>query len=100
MYTAHVYPTNWDQTFQAQVATAVSKVPVFMSEWGYSDSDPNPHAWGTSLRTVMDSNGASWTAWVTDNSWTPSMFADASFTTLTDFGTLVNGWLAAKANGD
>lgn len=100
MYTAHIYPSNWNAQFQAQVATATPKVPVFVSEWGYASSDPNPHTWGTSLQATLDGNGASWTAWVTDNAWTPSMFADASLTTLTDFGSLVNAWLAAKANSD
>jgi len=100
MYTAHIYPSNWNATFQAQLATAVAKAPVFISEWGYAASDPNPHAWGTDLRTLVDSDGASWTAWVTDNAWTPSIFADDSLTTLTDFGMLVHDWLGAKASSD
>ena len=69
-----------------------------MTEWGYDRSDPA--SWGTALQTTIDGNGASWTAWVTDNAWTPSMFADSSLTTLTSFGTLVKTWLAAKANSD
>jgi hypothetical protein len=52
------------------------------------------------LQTTIDTNGASWTAWVTDNAWTPSMFADSSLTTLTSFGTLVKTWLTATANSD
>jgi hypothetical protein len=79
---------------------AVARAPVFVSEWGYSASDPNPHAWGTSLQSTLDGDGASWTAWVTDNAWSPSMFADASLTTLTDFGTLVKIWPAATASSD
>ena len=100
MYTAHLYPSNWKNgnAFQMQVATAVTKAPVFMTEWGYDPSDPA--SWGTTLQTTVDGNGASWTAWVTDNAWTPSMFADSSLTTLTSFGTLVKTWLAAKANSD
>jgi hypothetical protein len=100
MYTAHVYPSNWKSGngFQTQVATAVTKAPVFMTEWGYDRSDPA--SWGTALQSTIDANGASWTAWVTDNGWTPSMFADSSLTTLTSFGTLVKTWLAAKANSD
>ena len=100
MYTAHVYPSNWKSGngFQTQVATAVTKAPVFMTEWGYDRSDPA--SWGTALQTTIDGNGASWTAWVTDNAWTPSMFADSSLTTLTSFGTLVKTWLTAKANSD
>jgi endoglucanase len=100
IYTAHIYPSNWSSQFQAQVTTAVAKVPVFVSEWGYANSDPNPQTWGTNLQTTLDANGANWTAWVTDNAWSPSMFADTSLTTLTDFGSLVKAWLAAKANSD
>jgi hypothetical protein len=49
---------------------------------------------------VVDGNGASWTAWVTDNSWTPNMFSDSAITQLTDFGKLVKSWLLAKASSD
>jgi hypothetical protein len=100
MYTAHIYPSNWKTTFQTQVTTAAAKAPVFVSEWGYAASDPDPHTWGMNLQTFIDGSGASWTAWVTDNAWTPSMFADSTLTGLTDFGSLAKSWLAAKANSD
>jgi len=96
MYTAHIYPANWSQAFQTQVATAVASAPVFITEWGYTANDPNPHAWGTALQATVDGNGASWTAWVTDNAWSPPMFTSTALTALTDFGTLVKTWLAAK----
>ncbi|HXT96551.1 MAG TPA: glycoside hydrolase family 5 protein, partial [Polyangia bacterium] len=98
MYTAHIYASNWSAAFQSQVATATAKAPVFISEWGYGSSDPS--SFGTSLQTTVNGDGASWTAWVTDNAWTPSIFADANLTTLTNFGTLVKSWLAATANSD
>ena len=100
MYTAHIYPVNWQNGngFQRQVATAVTKAPVFITEWGHRSSEPA--SWGTTLQTTIDGNGASWTAWVTDHAWTPSMFTDNTLTTLTSFGTLVKTWLAAKANSD
>jgi hypothetical protein len=98
MYTAHIYATNWSSAFQAQVATATAKAPVFISEWGYANSDPA--SFGTSLQTTANGDGASWTAWVTDNAWTPSIFADANLTTLTTFGMLVKSWLATTANSD
>ena len=98
MYTAHIYPSNWNATFQAQVATASAKAPVFISEWGFANSDPS--SFGPSLQTTVNGDGASWTAWVTDNAWTPSMFADANLTTLTNFGMLVKSWLSATANSD
>ncbi len=100
MYTAHVYATNWSPTFQQQVATATAKAPVFISEWGFANSDPTASTFGPSFQTTIDADGASWTAWVTDNAWTPSMFADANLTTLTNFGMLVKSWLASTANSD
>jgi hypothetical protein len=72
--------------------------PTFITEWGYASSDPS--SFGPSLQMIANSDGASWTAWVTDNGWTPSMFADANLSTLTNFGTLVKSWLAATASND
>jgi len=106
MYTAHVYPGNWNATFKTQVATAVTKAPVFFTEWGYilNSGDAvvgtSSATWGSDFRTLVDGNGGSWTAWVTDNSWTPNMFSDSAITQLTDFGTLAKTWLAAKATSD
>jgi hypothetical protein len=116
MYTAHIYPNNWNATFKTQVATAVSKAPVFVSEWGYiwQGTDSNQALlnttdpiWGsstasqsTSFRSTIDSNGASWTAWVTDYAWTPNMFTDSNMTSLTDFGNQVKTWLKDKATSD
>jgi endoglucanase len=106
MFTAHVYPGNWNATFKTQVSTAVSKAPVFITEWGY---DQNPSdtvggttsaTWGTDFETLVDGDGASWTAWVTDNGWTPSIFSDSNLTALTPFGTVVKNWLSAKATSD
>ena len=96
VYTAHIYAANWNQTFQTQVATAVASAPVFVTEWGYTATDPNSHAWGTALQATIDADGASWTAWVTDNAWSPPMFTSTALTGLTDFGTLVKTWLASK----
>ncbi len=101
MYTAHVYPQNWNGTFMQQLSTAVAKAPVFITEWGYTVGSGNrvdyttSASWGTSFESVVDGDGASWTAWVADNAWTPSLFKDANLTQLTDFGMLVQSWLAA-----
>ncbi len=102
MYTAHIYASNWTSTgaFQTQVTTACSKAPVFITEWGYSNSDTNYQTFSTTLQTAIDSEGASWTAWVTDNAWTPSMFSDSAITQRTTFRTQVKTWLAAKATSD
>jgi len=106
MYTAHIYPGNWNTTFQSQVAAAVGRAPVFITEWGYIISNQTgtgntpSSAWGTSLQTTVNGDGASWIAWVTDNAWTPNMFTDTALTQLTDFGTLTKSWLASKASSD
>jgi endoglucanase len=106
VYTAHVYPGNWSTSFQQQVATAVAKAPVFITEWGYvlNGSDRNlgtaSTTWGTDFEAKVDGYGASWTAWVTDNSWTPNLFSNSTFTGLSDFGRVTKNWLAAKASSD
>jgi hypothetical protein len=96
-YTAHIYPNNWGASFQKQLATAVAVAPVFITEWGYS-SPQTAANWGDAFETLVDGDGANWTAWVADNSWGPAMFSNSGLTTLTDFGTLVKNWLAAKVN--
>jgi hypothetical protein len=99
VYTAHIYPNNWNAGFQKQVATAVAVAPVFITEWGYSPPQTSAN-WGTPFQTIVDADGANWTAWVTDNSWGPSMFSNGTLTALTDFGTLVKNWLTTKASQD
>jgi hypothetical protein len=99
VYTAHVYSNNWNAGFQKQVATAVAVAPVFITEWGYSSPQTSAN-WGTPFQTIVDGDGASWTAWVTDNSWGPAMFSNGTLTALTDFGTLVKNWLTAKVTQD
>ena len=106
MFTAHIYPGNWSTSFKAQVSTAVGKAPVFITEWGYelNGSDSNlstaSATWGTDFEAAVDGYGASWTAWVTDNSWTPNLFSNSAFTTLSDFGTVTKNWQAAKTSSD
>jgi hypothetical protein len=106
MFTAHVYPGNWNASFKQQVSTAVTKAPVFFTEWGYilnsTDSvvGTSSTTWGTDFVTLVDGNGGSWTAWVTDNGWTPNIFTDTALSSLTDFGMLTKTWLAAKATAD
>lgn len=99
MYTMHVYPSNWNSATQQQLATATAKVPVFITEWGYmlNSTDPvggtSDAMWFSKFRATVDGNGASWSAWVTDDSWAPPMFYDAALTKLNDFGTSTKQWL-------
>ena len=39
---------------------------MFITEWGYDALGSGVRS-GTALQTTIDGNGASWTAWVTDN---------------------------------
>jgi hypothetical protein len=101
-YTAHIYPGNWNATFKAEVEKCVAAHPVFVTEWGYATGtagDKNllapSAAWGTDLQSYLDDKGASWTAWVADKDWGPPLYA-SNGVELTDFGTLVKGWLAAN----
>jgi hypothetical protein len=102
VYTAHVYPGNWSSAFKSEVATCIAARPVFITEWGYtsgSSTDANLKAptasWGSDFQKIVDGNGASWTAWVADKDWSPQIYA-ADGASLTDFGTLVKSWFAAK----
>ena len=63
---------------------------------GYTSSP----TWGSDLRTYIDGKGASWTAWVADSAWTPSLFTSVPTGALTDFGTLTKTWLQSKATSD
>lgn len=106
VYAAHVYPGNWASGFQQQVATAVALVPVFFTEWGYvlNGSDKNLGTsdtnWGPDFQTLVDANGASWSAWVADGSWTPNLFTNQMLSSLSPFGTFTASWLADKASSD
>ena len=98
----HVHRPHLRQQLELDVpepgVAASAKVPVFVSEWGYSSSDSA--SFGPGLQTTLDGDGASWTAWVTDNSWAPAMFTNQGLTTLSTFGTQVKTWLAATATSD
>lgn len=79
-YVCHLYPYHWTQTWNRnQLTTAASAVPVFMSEWGFtqtSDSLLNGSisGYGQPLMNTLDQYGVSWTAWVAHYSWAPPMF--------------------------
>jgi hypothetical protein len=106
VYTAHVYPGNWNDTFKQQVATAAAVAPVFFTEWGYilNGSDRNLGTmdanWGPDFQTLVDMNGASWSAWVADGSWTPNLFADKTLGSLSAYGMFTATWLASKNSGN
>ena len=118
VYTAHIYPSNWptmNNTFLTRVQNAAMNVPVAITEWGYSLGTPSTYntlatpddTWAQSLQSFISSGGESWTAWVADPYWGPAMFNRPpttgtagvnGFSSLTDFGTFVQKWLAAPGS--
>jgi hypothetical protein len=110
-FTAHTYPGNFPggtNGFQTRVVKAAISVPVAITEWGYQISTTTRNTttstpddtWAQNLKTLVESGGESWTAWVADPSWGPPMFtrqtgaAFNSFNGLNDFGTFVQTWLS------
>lgn len=106
VYTAHVYPGNWSTSFQQQVATAAAAAPVFFSEWGYVQDGPDKNLgtadanWGPNFQLIVDANGASWSAWVADGSWSPPLFGDKMLGSLSAYGMFTATWLQSKATND
>jgi len=80
VYVAHIYPQQggqdvWDSWF----GDSSSKVPYFITEWGWQQGGSLPTSgttsgYGIPFSAYLDSKGVSWTAWVFDDYWQPMMF--------------------------
>jgi len=102
-YVGHVYPnhiaSNW--IMNQNIAACKKAHPVIITEWGYNESpiwDPldSRSGYGDPLKTFIENNGLSWTAWCWHDAWQPKMFSSLSSWTVTDFGQLVKDWLHDK----
>jgi endoglucanase len=79
-YVAHIYPEHggqsvWDSWFGISSKT----VPYFITEWGWQQGGNPPtngtrSDYGVPFRAYLDSKDVSWTAWVFDIYWQPTMF--------------------------
>jgi len=106
-YVGHVYAnhigSNW---IMNQNIAACKKVhPVFITEWGYNESpiwDPRDSrtGYGQPLKTFIEENRLSWTAWCWHDAWQPKMFTTLSGWKTTDFGQFVQEWLKEKKDMD
>lgn len=106
-YVGHVYPnhiaSNW---IMNQNIAACKKVhPVIITEWGYNESpiwDPldSRSGYGDPLKTFIENNGLSWTAWCWHDAWQPKMFSSLSSWTVTDFGQFVKDWMKDKKDAN
>ncbi|HEY5504080.1 MAG TPA: PA14 domain-containing protein, partial [Sedimentisphaerales bacterium] len=79
IYSGHWLDSYWVPSYKAQINTALTRYPVFMSEWGFSQS-----AWGSSDGTITsygqpladfrEARKISNSAWVASYDWGPPMF--------------------------
>lgn len=98
-YVAHVYPNYKPRDWDGLFGDAAQKVPVFLSEWGWSARDKawwgikgDRESYGEPLRAYLDARPQiGWTAWSYDPKCGPAMLGDDK-----DMGDFVKGWLDEK----
>jgi hypothetical protein len=92
-YVGHIYPQHLPGgAVAAQIVRCAAAHPVILTEWGYASTD-DP-AYVDVMRSLLDANGLSWTAWVADYDWKPPMYT-AGTGALNAFGMTVQDWLSA-----
>jgi len=87
VYVAHIYPSHWRATGSGSVKAQVERVaavhPVFLSEWGFSETvsagsssllSGSIASYGQPIIDWAENLGLSWSAWCADNDWEPAMF--------------------------
>lgn len=97
-YTSHPYPQkeqpepptkeNFFAAWDAKWGFASKKYPLLCTELGWVQPDgygahvpvKNDGSYGPQIIEYMESRGISWTAWVFDPQWSPTMINDWSFT--------------------
>lgn len=99
-YVMHLYPNykpgSWDDAF----GNAASKVPVFLSEWGWSVADSSidvirgtEESYGAPLKKYLSERPhIGWTAWSYDPKCAPAMLGKDS-----GMGEFVKNWLEEEA---
>lgn len=78
-YVCHLYARHWPvQWNKDQITQSAGSIPIFMTEWGFSQVSEFPVGtitnYGAPLMGMMDQHGIHWTAWVAHYSWSPAMF--------------------------
>lgn len=108
VYVAHMYPSHWKEQFlRDQISLAASQVPVFMTEWGFQDTDDDLlggtiTSYGDPIKAFIEEQRISWTAWSASSTWGPPMFKK-DYTLRVgegEMGGFVKDWLWEKRNDD
>ncbi|MBN1764491.1 MAG: cellulase family glycosylhydrolase [Sedimentisphaerales bacterium] len=86
-YVSHLYPGHWlnqwlSSWYKNNVTTCAAVHPVFMSEWGFSQSSSEPGELGYGTITNYGQPIMNWvegmkissTSWVASYDWSPAMF--------------------------
>ncbi|GAB5559550.1 MAG: hypothetical protein SynsKO_11970 [Synoicihabitans sp.] len=90
-YVTHPYPqksANWEEDWQEIWGFVAERYPVFATEFGFMDiNDRGAHIpcigdeeYGEAIIAFMEERGISWTPWVFDYQWTPTLISDNKFT--------------------
>lgn len=108
VYSAHVFPSWEEASWEPNFGTPALDVPVFLTEWGYTDTrgeNTEPHmigstsGYGEPFRAWLDRHeNVSWCAWSFAAEWYPPMF-DHDWNLLggEDYmGAFTQRWLAEK----
>lgn len=90
-YVTHPYPqkrrTDWETNWQRDWGFVAEKYPVVATEFGFMDAaDRGAHQpciadekYGEAIIAFFEKRGISWTPWVFDAEWTPSLIKDWKF---------------------
>jgi len=108
IYSGHWLDSYWAPSYKAEIDTALTRYPVFMTEWGFSQSasssDGNITSYGQPLADFREARKISNTAWVSSYDWGPPMFTDGLNYKLRigegEMGGFVKDMLYAKRNSD
>jgi len=79
IYASHWLDPTWGASYKAQINTALTRYPIFMSEWGFSQSawgsgDGTITSYGQPLADFREARKISNGAWVASYNWGPPMF--------------------------
>lgn len=90
VYASHLDPEDWEDSF----GFLSEKLPIVVTEWGFSPTDPGEHYYGTreefgqSFLRYMEEKNFSWVAWCFHPTWRPTMITNWDFEP-TELGKLV-----------